>query len=110
MVDVVKEWHLISEKFEATYFPHVSIGWDNQIRYSVKRDSTAPENSEIFNNPPAEIESALRAAKQFLIEKEVNPKLVTINSWNEWTECSYLEPDHLHGYGYLEAVARTFTD
>ena len=109
MVDVVKEWHLISEKFEATYFPHVSIGWDNQIRYSVKRDSNRPENSEIFNNPPAEIESALQAAKAFLIEKGLNPQLVTINSWNEWTECSYLEPDKLHGYGYLEAIARTFT-
>ena len=52
---------------------------------------------------------ALRAAKAFLIEKGLNPQLVTINSWNEWTECSYLEPDKLHGYGYLEAIARTFT-
>ena len=32
----------------------------------------------------------------------------TINSWNEWTEGSYLEPDTVHGMGYLEAVKRVF--
>ena len=36
------------------------------------------------------------------------PPLITINSWNEWTESSYLEPDDLYGYGYLEAVKRVF--
>lgn len=30
------------------------------------------------------------------------------NSWNERTETSYLEPDDLSGYGYLEAVKRVF--
>jgi hypothetical protein len=34
--------------------------------------------------------------------------LITINSWNEWTETSYLQPDNLYGYGYLDAVREVF--
>ena len=41
--------------------------------------------------------------------KKVHP-LITINSWNEWTETSYLQPDNLYGYGYLEAVKRVFAE
>ena len=36
--------------------------------------------------------------------------LITINSWNEWTETSYLEPDNVYGYGYLKAVKKVFVE
>ena len=49
-------------------------------------------------------------AKDFVIAHPQQQPLVTLNSWNEWTETSYLEPDDLHGYGYLEAVKRVFGD
>ena len=56
------------------------------------------------------VRKALRAAKDYADRHPLQPKLITINSWNEWTESSYLEPDDLHGYGYLEAVRRVFKD
>lgn len=31
-----------------------------------------------------------------------------ISFGTEWTEASYLQPDDLYGYGYLEAVKQVF--
>ena len=39
-----------------------------------------------------------------------NKPLITINSWNEWTETSYIMPCTMHGYGYLEAIKRVFVE
>ena len=61
----------------------------------------------VKNNTPEEFERALREAKAFADSHNKIP-LITINSWNEWTETSYLEPDNIYGYGYLEAIKRVF--
>lgn len=51
-------------------------------------------------------EKALRAAKEYADRNNVS--LISINSWNEWTETSYLEPDNVYGYGYLETIKKVF--
>ena len=102
MADVKATWESISDKFDATYFPHVSIGWDNNPRFTPLRPNI------LTNNTPEVFEQALIDAKKFAEKKGVN--MVTINSWNEWTEGSYLLPDDLYGYGYLDAVKKVFLD
>ena len=100
--DVKCEWQLIKSEHAIPYYPHVSIGWDNNPRF---HDFT---RGIMKNNTPESFERALRAAKEFADETGVN--LITVNSWNEWTETSYLEPDGLYGYGYLEAIKKVFVD
>ncbi|MFE5321560.1 glycoside hydrolase family 99-like domain-containing protein [Paenibacillus sp. NPDC056579] len=38
------------------------------------------------------------------------PPLITIKSWNEWTETSYLQPDDLYGCRYLEELKKVFCE
>lgn len=98
--DVSAEWKKLESELPIPYFPHVSVGWDNNPRFMKMRLGI------LKNCTPENIESALRMAKQYVDEHPSQPPLITINSWNEWTETSYLEPDDLYGYGYLEAIKK----
>ena len=62
------------------------------------------------NNTPQNIKRGMEMAKAYLDSHPERTPLVTVNSWNEWTETSYLEPDDLYGYGYLEAIKEVFLD
>ena len=86
------------------YFPQVSLGWDNNPRYRRFQPYIAK------NNTPENIKAALEQAKAYIDSHDLPVPLVTINSWNEWTETSYLEPDNVYGYGYLEAVKEVFKE
>ena len=64
----------------------------------------------MINATPFAFESCLHKAKIYIDSHPHRPKLITINSWNEWTEGSYLLPDMRWGYKYLEAVKKVFVD
>ena len=108
MEDVKKVWNTAEESYGIPYYAHVSCGWDNNPRFKCFRPGI------VKNNTPEAFEKALVAAKEYtdrMLEKyPERPALITINSWNEWTETSYLEPDDLYGYGYLEAIKKVFTE
>ena len=96
------EWDSV---LEIPYFPHVSIGWDDTPRYPWKGKKEVVH----IHNTPESFAMYLQKSKDWLDKRPEQPKLITINSWNEWVEGSYLEPDMLWGYGYLEAVKRVIS-
>ncbi len=101
-----------SAELGCMYFPNVTVGWDATPRTCQTdnfRVSAYPFTSVVVNNSPQRFEESLRSAKQFALSHLPQGKrLVTLNSWNEWTEGSYLEPDTEHGSAYLEAVRTVF--
>lgn len=100
--DVLKEWDKIDKNYDIPYFPHISLGWDNNPRFKELKPQI------VKNNTPENIPTALEKAREYVDSHPSQPPLITINSWNEWTESSYLQPDDLYGYGYLEAVKKVF--
>ena len=91
---------------EIPFFPCVSIGWDNTPRYPQR----GKDKIIYYHNSPASFGAYLQKAKEFADSHPEQPKLIIINAWNEWVEGSYLEPDMLNGYGYLNAVKRVMSN
>ncbi len=98
----IANWEPWVQKFSVPYYPHVSTGWDTNPRFKKFNETT------IVNRSPELFVSYLRRAKDYVDQHKLQPKLVTINSWNEWSEGSYLEPDERFGMKYLEAVRDVF--
>jgi len=98
--DVKKLWDTIEEEYTVPYYPHVSVGWDNNPRLYDFVDNIS------VNNTPENFKVCLQHVKEYCDKRDI--RLITVNSWNEWTETSYLEPDDLYGYGYLEAIKDVF--
>ncbi len=91
----------IDSAMNIPYYMNVSIGWDNNPRFVEKKGIA-------LNTNPKSFEAFLMKAKQYVDERPDQYPMITINSWNEWVEGSYLEPDMRWGYGYLEAVEKVF--
>ena len=104
-------WRQIENKFGVPYFPNVSMGWDPSPRCN-QNDKFGnfgyPFTNTIKDNTPERLRQALEITRQRLLTNTTEPKVVTLNSWNEWTEGSYLEPDDVHGMAYLEAIKSVF--
>ena len=87
-------------------FPCVSIGWDDTPRFPAK----GMKDVVHYHNTPASFAALLSKAKEYADSHPGQPKLITINAWNEWVEGSYLLPDMENGFGYLEAVRKVMKE
>lgn len=100
-----------SKSISQPYYPNVTMGWDATPRCSQKfnfRNAGYPCMAAMKNNTPDNFKRALQSAKSWIDSNSKNYKMITINSWNEWTEGSYLEPEREYGYKYLEAIKTVF--
>lgn len=110
----VDYWSKISAELGNTpFFPNATMGWDVTPRLiqSEKFDRFKGYPwTPVFNgdNTPAAFKQALQKAKAYMDAHPSQPKIITVNAWNEWTEGSYLLPDKKNGTAYLEAIKAVF--
>lgn len=83
------------------YLVPASPGWDSRPwsgSSAVVRSTPTPEK----------FATMLRAAKQLLDSDTKTPKVLMIESWNEFGEGSYIEPTKKWGLSYLETIKKIF--
>jgi hypothetical protein len=108
----IEQWSRLANAYGVPYYPNVSVGWDSSPRTAQNGPFDPapgyPFTGVLVDNTPAAFEHALSQARDFLDRQPPAQRILTINSWNEWTEGSYLEPDTTYGLGYLQAIKRVF--
>ncbi len=87
------------------YFPNASIGWDDTPRFPRK----GKEDVVHYNKSPESFAAFLQKAKEYCDERPDEPNLITLFSWNEFVEGSYLLPCMKYGFQHLEAVKRVIS-
>jgi hypothetical protein len=91
--------------------PNVTMGWDSSPRTNPDGpfiNKGYPYMGRMKDNTPKAFRGALEEAKKLAEDLPESQRIITINCWNEWTEGSYLEPDTVNKYGYLEAIRDVF--
>ncbi len=104
-------WRKTVGEFRVPYYPNVTMGWDSSPRTDQSKpldNSGYPAMASMSGNTPEAFREALAEARRFLDARPAAQRILTINAWNEWTEGSYLEPDTVHGTGYLDAIRAVF--
>jgi len=101
--DIVK--HLINpeiDKLENVY-PMVIPNFDHSPRSGRK-------GLIYVDSTPGLFKQLLNKAIQLIEHKQEEHKIIFLRSWNEWAEGNYVEPDLLHGTGYLNVIKEEILD
>ncbi|MBA4168261.1 MAG: glycoside hydrolase family 99-like domain-containing protein, partial [Chitinophagaceae bacterium] len=105
-------WTKFTKEYpDVLYTPNISMGWDASPR-CMQSDKFElkdyPWTPVVVGNTPAAFGEALAEARSFLDQYNPKHKIVVLNSWNEWTEGSYLLPEKKYGTKYLEMIKKVF--
>lgn len=86
---IMDNFYSPTDKMEDVY-PQLLVGWDRSPRSGRK--------AIIYNNDtPKAFEKAVRKAILCVKDKKPEHRIIFLNSWNEWGEGAYMEPDLRYG-------------
>lgn len=104
--------NFLMRQYPVPHWPGINMGWDPSPRTDPNSAWNHrwgyPYSAVLVNNTPEIFEEYLYKIKELVVNDRDDQQVIFINSWNEWTEGSYLEPDDINGYGYLRAIQKVF--
>lgn len=96
-VDFNKFYHkALNVKSKINTYGGVFMGWDNSPRRQNAGKYYTESSKEEFKD--------YLSQKMNITLNEYKTNYIFVNSWNEWCEGTYLEPDMKNKYMYLEAI------
>ena len=84
------------DKLENVY-PTLLPNWDRSARSGKKARIYVDSTPEVFKEQ-------LITALDLLKDKNFEHKILFLQSWNEWAEGNYVEPDLKYGRGFLDVI------
>ena len=99
---IMSNYYTNVDKDERVY-PQLLAGWDRSPRSGKKA-------IVYYNNNPETFGEAARKAIDVVHNKSDEHKIIFLNSWNEWGEGAYMEPDQEFGKGKIEALRKELED
>jgi Glycosyltransferase WbsX len=91
--------HLIDQNIDEAenIYPTIIPNYDHTARSGRKALIYHKSNPDLFK-------ILIKKAVETVQNKKDEHKIIFLRSWNEWAEGNYMEPDIVHGYGYLNAL------
>lgn len=89
------------EEYQEDVIPFMLPNWDHTPR-------SGKHGTLLNNSTPQLFKEHARNVLKAVKDKE--NKLIFLKSWNEWAEGNYMEPDLLHGKGYLNALKEALNE
>lgn len=77
--------------------PAIYPNWDNSPR-------AGRRGLVLTGASPERFRPHVRAAVEQVADRPEQERIVWIKSWNEWAEGNHLEPDLVHGHGWLQTL------
>jgi glycosyltransferase len=93
---IIDNFYSPSDRRDDVY-PQLLAGWDRSPRSGRKAII-------YYNNTPETFEKAAKKAVECVEDKAPEHRIVFLNSWNEWGEGAYMEPDLKYGKGKIQVL------
>lgn len=98
---IIDNFYSPSDRREDVY-PQLLVGWDRSPRSGRKAII-------YYNNTPTTFAKAVDKALECVKDKDFEHRILFLNSWNEWGEGAYMEPDLRYGKEKIEVLKKRLT-